>query len=715
MWPLDLHRKRYSALEAQKLIASLSPSTDFNKLCEDANSIKISRDSTRSWLQSLDESKIRSNLTELSRRLSQPRPTVSLKLREYPTLALFPSLKDAQTRHLSALGWLKAADENDLPSRQHIYEVTAESYRLLSNILNTVVVSMALGRLDAQSWRLNGENLLREAELAADYERVAGAREAYEGLTRELTYLKELTRRHQKFKLKRLLPIDLAFLYEDEFKRALEQCGGSASSYASTRAHLPPSSISHSSSLGDAQMGTSSQSQLGSSGSNAQGSSALGPSSIDGLLAASMERRQLTRRINDLEMSQANYRRHLDSLYRDNEALKNRNEMLKSQASTSQHTQQGQESDRKVRDLEDQLTSLQKSYHQAIAQKEEYSQHLEHSAVTMTEVQQEREKTKQDLSKMQTEMESLRSKLEQSNLECSAVRKELEEAKVRASKQSISLETLQRQLEEDRLESEGSVHTMAESQALLENELRLARSKVEDAVKMHKSAEERMKSLENKLTTLEAERDKFMASKSLLESELAQKDAEVMLARSQGAENQKALRQQIDEVKREMDALMDSTHKHVEKIHSLEDKNAELSELLESRDSAIEERTARILKLQSDYDSQFAKTILIEEEMTALKREREQSAWDAKFARQLHDEAAPGVDPARPEYEAKTKAELINIVLEQNHRVESMHDEFALDLERAKNHIALIEQRLAAAHNLNAELLRQQSLHQSKD
>lgn len=701
LWPYDSHRKRASALKAQSIIASIPPSTDFGKLCDEANLIKLSSDSTRTWLQSLDEKRIRENLGELAERISRPRASISIKLREYPSSNAFPSLKDAQAKLTNALTWLKAADDSDASSRQRVYDATSDSYRVLSSVLNSIVVSMSLGRLDSLYWRTNGDQLLREVELATDYERVFMAREAYEALSKELTYLKEVRRRHQRFTMLRLLPNELSMLYEDEFKRVFGHFNAGKSTRTSS-ANAPSagggSSLGHSSSTD-----TITSSYLGSS---------TPIQSIDNLLAASTERRHLDHRISELEATQFHYRRNLEALARDNDLLKSRNEMLSSQVAAPA---QVQEVEVKYKNLEDEYTSLQKSYHQILTQKEQYSHSLEDQVATIAEVQRERERAFENLSATRNEIESLRQHLEDSQAENVTLRTELNLVQKELDKQRQSLSELQRKIEIDRLGSRTVENSMAETQATLEAEVHLARSKYESALSEQRNAEDRAISLEQKVRLIESERDDFERKAALLVADLAEKETIFTLERSSTIESQTVLRKQIEEAQSEVASLATSSQKQAETIQNLEASKADLSQTITAQNVALTERLVAIQKLQTDLDSQIARTMTMEDQMAMLVRERDQSEKDAKFARQLHEEAAPGVDPALPELENKTKAELISDVLRQRKEAEELRETFTTDLVRAQSHIEALAARLNQTNRINEELLRQQSLRQSAD
>lgn len=703
-WPYDYHRKRASAFKAQSIIGSIPPSTDFGKLCDEANLIKLTPDASRTWLQSLDERRMRENLGELAERILRPRPTISFKLRDYPSLNAFPSIKDAQAKLTSALTWLKAADDSDAASRQRVFDATSESYRVLSSVLNAIIVSMSLGRLDSIYWRSNGENLLREIELATDYERVSMAREAYEALSKELTYLKEFRRRHQRFTMLRLLPVELSMLYEDEFKRVFGHFSAGKSNSRSS-ANAPSaggSSLAHSSSTSDAM----SSSHLGSSAST---------QSIDNLLAASTERRHLDHRISELEASQLQYRRHLETLSRDNDLLKSRNEMLTSQVATPSMPAQVQEVESKYKNLEDEYTSLQKSYHQVVSQKDQYSHSIEDQVATIEEVRREREKAVNNLTETRGEIDSLKQLLEDLQAENTTLHTELRLAQKERDAQRASLVELQRKFESDRLGTRTLETSMAETQATLEAEVHLARTKYESALTEQRSAEDRAISLEQKVRLIESERDDFERKAALLVADLAEKQALFTLERSTSTESQTALRQQMEEAKREIATLTTSTLQQTATITSLTEAKASLSQTITEQNMELTNRLVSIQKMQTDLDSQIAKMINMEDEMALLERERDQSRKDAKFARQLHDEASPGVDPALPELENMTKAELITDVLRQRKELEEARKIFTSDLDLAQSHIATIAQRLDRANRINEELLRQQSLRQSAD
>lgn len=717
LWPYDNHRRRAYAMAGQRVIANIPPNTDFAQLCDEANTIKISPDSTRTWLQGLDEAKMRSSLIELSHRLQQPRPAVSHKLREYPSMSAFTTLRESQNRLTSALGWLKVADDGDLTARQQIFDVSSESYKVLSSALNAIVVSMATGRMDARFWRVNGESLLREAELATDYERVANAKEAFESLYKELTRLKELRRRQQSFTMRRLLPVDLTLVYEEELKRAFEHCHIGTLSRSSANAPSAGSSLSlsHSASSADSSQGLStSASQLGSS--------TPGPMSIDGILAASSERRHLNRRINELEASQISYRRNLEALTRDNDTLKSRNDVLKSQVSAPASPVQTIDSERKVRDLENQLTSLQESYHRALTEQEQATHSIEDQVATIAEVERERDNSRRDLSKVHSEAELLKSQLEQSKAENASIRQEVELERSRAQQTAKSLEELRNQIDEQRRTSEGAV---ADSQAAMQSEISLARSKYEEALKVARTNEDEVARLEQSTRALQSERDEYQRQAALLMADLAEKEKHFLLESShqqtlrkdiETANNEIAVTKlEMETAKQEIARLESSTAEQTKKAASFQEKALEMSKVVDDQNLALTERLVTIQQLQTDLDSQIAKTMSVEDEMSLLVREREQSARDAKFARQLHDESAPGVDPAIPELEAKTKEDLIKLIIVSRSQLDDLREAFRRDFEKAQAHIDVITKRLNQANLMNSELLRQQSLLQSKD
>jgi hypothetical protein len=253
------------------------------------------------------------------------------------------------------------------------------------------------------------------------------------------------------------------------------------------------------------------------------------------------------------------------------------------------------------------------------------------------------------------------------------------------------------QVEELKRELDGLKTSYATEVQSLKDDFVLQIEEVALSGRAAKTAQEKLNKAYQDNESMRLQIEVSKASMSTLERSLEEAHHRLQTQDKAVAEQQR----QLEESQRRINL----TSLHVSKLETAV-KEHELKVL--DREKAVQQKEEELSKALQELTEKEVKYLQLSDEVDSLRRGQAQSSADAAYARKLHDEASPGVDPAIAELSTKDKESLIGMV--QNLKTDLRASE-----SRVQILLLEIEKRDNIYRNQIEALLRDKSLRQSED